>query len=213
MSGQIDVLKPWSCAGRGRTSSKGGWVYEKSAEAKGRKFHFLLKLSTTVYHHFIWKKRWGSCSWQTAASFAYKLCTWKWRWSLERWIFSSQIRYFPRNVTRRLSKNPRCRLVRPGFFFEAETEKKGWKLVGKTPEGLFFSWGLCARSFGLDVIPGTHQRSHLFCPCWDFEASMVMNSGNQPLRWGWGNPLGKVHRQGLQLFSASGWKAWWIRLS
>ena len=25
-------------------------------------------------------------------------------------------------------------------------------------------------------------------------------------RWGWGNPLGKVHRQGLQLFSASGWQ-------
>eukprot|EP00438_Fugacium_kawagutii_P015918 Skav217899 [mRNA] locus=scaffold795:41368:50503:+ [translate_table: standard] len=26
------------------------------------------------------------------------------------------------------------------------------------------------------------------------------------LRWGWGNPLGKVHRQGLQLFTTSGWQ-------
>ena len=27
------------------------------------------------------------------------------------------------------------------------------------------------------------------------------------LRWGWGNPLGKLHRQGLQLFQSSGWQA------
>jgi len=26
-------------------------------------------------------------------------------------------------------------------------------------------------------------------------------------KWGWGNPLGKLHRQGLQLFQSSGWQA------
>ena len=132
--------------------------------------------------------------------------------ALEPWevdLFVSKC-YFRRNVS--TIKTPEVQVGKARVFLKL-SRKKGWKKVGKTPEGLFFFWGLCARSFGLDVIPGTHQRSHLFCPCWDFEASMVMNSGNQPLRWGWGNPLGKVHRQGLQLFSASGWKAWWIRLS
>ena len=29
---------------------------------------------------------------------------------------------------------------------------------------------------------------------------------HKDLRWGWGNPLGKLHRKGLQLFSGSGWQ-------